>query len=445
MDAPPVQYTTTSDGVSIAWAEAGQGPALLHCGPTPLTHVQELFPIFEAYYGALARSFRLIIFDARGTGMSERDVADVSTATLLMDAEAVIDAAKLDRFAVLADVGLLALSTALQLATALPERLTHLALVSPFQSERELADTPLGRVGLALAQADWAVYVQTLIRVLGGFDPAESTWVDPMESAAAGWVEPSVGLQYVRVQEATDVGHLLAGVRQPTLVLRGEPGFVPARCCQRIAAKIPGAQFRQYSDPNYEQWAELIRAFAGQSSPATPLGTPAVSSAFRTVLFTDIVGSTPLMHALGDAAWRSMLGEHERLTREILARHGGAEIKTIGDSFMASFDSASRTVECAIELQRAFATRNAHDPETSLHVRIGVNAGEPVADSDDLFGTAVTLASRIMGQAQGGEILVSDVVRQLVAGRNFVFADRGKTLLKGFEDAVRLYEVSWRA
>jgi adenylate cyclase len=78
-------------------------------------------------------------------------------------------------------------------------------------------------------------------------------------------------------------------------------------------------------------------------------------------------------------------------------------------------------------------------------VRIGVNAGEPVADSDDLFGTAVTLASRIMGEAQGGEILVSDVVRQLVAGRNFVFADRGKMLLKGFEDAVRLYEVSWRA
>jgi pimeloyl-ACP methyl ester carboxylesterase len=240
MDAPAAQYTITSDGVSIAWAEAGQGPALLHCGPTPFTHVQEYLAVAEDYFGALMRSFRMITFDARGTGMSERDVADVSTATLLMDAEAVIDAAKLDRFVVVADMGMAALSTALQLATELSERVTHLVLVSPVLNMRELADTPMGRVGLALAEADWTVYVQTLIRVLGGWDAADITWVDPMARAAAGWVDPSVGLQYVRLQEATDVGNLFGGVRQPTLVLRGEPNFVPARCCQRVAAKIPG-------------------------------------------------------------------------------------------------------------------------------------------------------------------------------------------------------------
>jgi pimeloyl-ACP methyl ester carboxylesterase len=100
MEPPPVQYATTRDGVSIAWAEAGQGTPLLYCGPTPFTHVQEMFAVQEAFYGALARSFRVITFDARGTGLSQRDVADVSEETLLLDAEAVIDAAKLDRYVV---------------------------------------------------------------------------------------------------------------------------------------------------------------------------------------------------------------------------------------------------------------------------------------------------------------------------------------------------------
>ena len=103
MEAPPVQYTTTSDGVSIAWAEAGQGPALLIFGSTPWTHVQEQVAVWGAVYEAFTRSFRLVTFDARGTGMSERDVAGVSAETLLLDAEAVIDAAKLDRFIALAD------------------------------------------------------------------------------------------------------------------------------------------------------------------------------------------------------------------------------------------------------------------------------------------------------------------------------------------------------
>ncbi|HEY8767738.1 MAG TPA: adenylate/guanylate cyclase domain-containing protein [Dehalococcoidia bacterium] len=440
MDAPPVQYATTSDGVRIAWAEAGQGPALLYCGGTPFTHVQELFAVFEAYYGALARSFRLIIFDARGTGMSERDVAEVSTATLLMDAEAVIDAAKLDRFIVLADMGLLALSTALQLATVLPERVTHLALHSPFQNMRELADTPYGRVGLALAEADWAVYAQTVFRVLAGLDAADSPWLDPLAKAAAGWADPSVGLQYVRLWEATDVGHLLAGVRQPTLVLRPEPNFVPVRCCQRIAATIPGAQFRQYAEPNYEQWAELIRAFVGVSSPEPAADAPSAQSGLRTVLFTDLVGHTEMMQRLGDAKGRDVLREHERITREVLKAHSGTEVKTMGDGFMASFGSVTKAVECAVALQRAFAEREGEP----LSVRVGLNAGEPIEEDGDLFGATVILASRIAAKAEGGEILVADTVRGLCSGKGFLFADRGEFVAKGFEEPVRVYEVSWR-
>ena len=114
----------------------------------------------------------------------------------------------------------------------------------------------------------------------------------------------------------------------------------------------------------------------------------------------------------------------------------------MGDGFMASFSSASRALECAIALQRAFTERN-ESAQESVRVRIGLNAGEPIAEDDDLFGTAVNLAARIAALAAGGEIFASDVVRQLVAGKGFLFADRGESALRGFEDPVRVYEVGW--
>jgi class 3 adenylate cyclase len=153
-----------------------------------------------------------------------------------------------------------------------------------------------------------------------------------------------------------------------------------------------------------------------------------------------------MLQRLGDDAWRAVLRDHERITRELLRAHGGTEVKTMGDGFMASFDSATSAVECAIDLQRAFAAWNEGDgaKAASLHVRVGLNAGEPIEEDDDLFVTAVTMAARIMAQGAGGEILVSEVVRALVAGKGFVFEDRGEFAMKGFDDAVRLYEVRWR-
>jgi class 3 adenylate cyclase len=138
-----------------------------------------------------------------------------------------------------------------------------------------------------------------------------------------------------------------------------------------------------------------------------------------------------------------VLREHERITREALKAHGGTEVKTMGDGFMASFSSATRALECAIAMQRAFAEHN-ESVEEPTRVRIGLNAGEPIAEDEDLFGTAVILAARVAAKGEGGEILASDVVRQLVAGKGFLFSDRGETALRGFEDPVRLYEVRWR-
>jgi class 3 adenylate cyclase len=133
----------------------------------------------------------------------------------------------------------------------------------------------------------------------------------------------------------------------------------------------------------------------------------------------------------------------------MLRAHGGAEIKTMGDGFMASFASPARAVECAIALQRAFEEMHhgpGADPSAEpIHIRIGLNAGEPIEEGGDLFGATVIMASRIAAHANAGEILASDVVRGLCAGKGLLFADRGENVLRGFEDAVRLYEVSWQS
>lgn len=177
---------------------------------------------------------------------------------------------------------------------------------------------------------------------------------------------------------------------------------------------------------------------------ALPLPEPApAGGAFRTVLFTDIEGSTALTERLVDEGAREVLREHERITREALRAHGGAEIKTMGDGFMASFGSATQALECAVAVQRAFASHNETAKEP-IRVRIGLNAGEPIAEEEDLYGTTVNMAARIAAQARGGEILVSNVVRQLVAGKGFEFADRGEQPMKGLKEPVRVFEVSWK-
>jgi class 3 adenylate cyclase len=185
-----------------------------------------------------------------------------------------------------------------------------------------------------------------------------------------------------------------------------------------------------------------IDGFLGDSGPVPVGAEPPVAGAFRTVLFTDVEGSTALTERLGDAGARDVLRNHERIVREALRAHGGSEVKALGDGFMASFGSATRALECAIAMQRAFAAHSESAKEP-IRVRVGLNAGEPIAEAEDLFGTAVNLAARIAAQAEGGEIMASDVVRQLVAGKRFLFADRGEVALRGFEDPVRLYEVRW--
>jgi class 3 adenylate cyclase len=183
----------------------------------------------------------------------------------------------------------------------------------------------------------------------------------------------------------------------------------------------------EYINPNVSSYTE---------------GRADMAAGLRVILFTDLVRHTEMMQRLGDERGRAVLREHEIITREALASYGGSEVKTMGDSFMASFGSATSALECAIAIQNAIETRN-ETADEPLRVRVGISAGEPIAEDEDLFGASVILASRIAAQAKGGEIVVANVVRELSAGKGFVFADRGEISLRGFEDPVRLFELKW--
>ncbi len=169
------------------------------------------------------------------------------------------------------------------------------------------------------------------------------------------------------------------------------------------------------------------------------MGKRADPHGLRTILFTDLEAHTEMMSRLGDHKGRAVLRAHEATTREALHAHGGAEIKSLGDGFMASFGSAQRALECAITLQR---TLRQTQPE--LSVRVGINAGEPIEEEGDLFGASVIAAARISAIARGGQILVANVVRELVAGKGFAFADAGTHGVGGgLDDPVRVWELEW--
>ncbi len=171
--------------------------------------------------------------------------------------------------------------------------------------------------------------------------------------------------------------------------------------------------------------------------------SPPRESAFRVILFTDMEGSTALTERLGDAAAMDLLRSHDAIIREALGRCEGRQVKHTGDGIMASFTAASHAVECSIAIQREFARRN-EGRDTHLRVRVGLSAGEPVQEHQDLFGAAVQLAARVCAHAGPGQILAPNVIRELCIGKGFMFVDQGEQALKGFEEPRRLYEVRWR-
>jgi class 3 adenylate cyclase/pimeloyl-ACP methyl ester carboxylesterase len=455
-DAPAVQFATTSDGVRIAFCAQGDGPPLVYM-PGWVSHLELDWQTDEirSFFLKLGHGRRLIRFDGRGTGLSDRDVDEVSHETHIRDLEAVVEHLSLDTF----DLFTWSQRTpaAMLYAASNPDRLEHLVLFAAYcGGPDEDGDKSLIRAIVDLIRAEWGVGARTTIGFVhpDADKEQEQRSLRYLRAASSGEVAARIlEVGYLR----TNVCQELARVVAPVLVLhRSGDNAVPVQAGRAVAAELANARFVLLEGDHhlpYEGDADAILRAVGEflgaaTAPAwrPPPSWPAVDfSAPVTLLFTDLEGSTTLTDRLGDARAQQVLHEHDDIVRDALLANGGTEIKHTGDGIMASFASASRALECAVRIQRAVAQRNEEQPDLPIRVRIGLNCGEPVRERDDLFGTAVQLARRICDQAEPSKILVSNVVRELVAGKGFLFADMGEMALRGFEDPVRVYEVAWEA
>ena len=443
---PRIQYAKTKDGVSIAFWTLGEGMPLVHMVPFGHARVEWQIPNIRRGYERLAEKRRVIRYDPRGNGLSDRDVTDYSLDALVMDLEAVVDRLGLARFALLGFY--FSGPVAIHYAAHHPERVSHLILWHSFARAPELDASPQLRGLNQLMSENWELFTETISHALLGWsegEPARRYAAMMRESVTSAELQAAM-----RASAEWDVSALLPQVKAPTLVLhRRQVAIPPVDAARSLAAGIPEAQLALLEGTSLAMYLgdtdavpQAIDEFLGEGEEATGKARLAPEHV-HTILFTDVEGSTALTQRLGDAKARELLRDHERIVREALKAHGGSEVKTMGDGFMASFSSATKALECAIAMQRAFAERN-ESAEEPIKVRIGLNAGEPIAEEDDLFGTAVNLAARICGHAEAGQILAPVVVRELAAGKQFMFADLGETELRGFEDPVRLYELRWR-
>jgi class 3 adenylate cyclase len=438
---PRIQYAKTSDGVNIAYWTLGDGEPVVQLPALLDSQFMWRDAGGRSYLERLAARRKVVRYDGRGFGLSDQGVTRYSLDTHVLDLEAVLDQSAPVRAALVASMW--SVPTAIAFAVRHPERVSRLVLwrVSARGSNPKLANRM--RAMLRLIETDWKLYSETWAHDELGWTSGEAQrWAALMREATT----PESWHAYVNAMLEVDVSGLLADVRSPTLVLQRRGWSQESRDAARaVASQIPNARIVTLEGASIFIWeageieaaVETLEEFLGGSQ-----GEQAESrvGGLVTILFTDLTDSTALTQRLGDAQAQELVRAHNGIVREALAAHGGSEIKHTGDGIMASFPTASGALECATAIQRAVAEHG----DANLQVHAGLNAGEPVAEERDLFGTSVQLARRICDQAAAGEILASNVVRELAAGKGFLFADRGDAALRGFEDPVRLYEVPWR-
>jgi class 3 adenylate cyclase len=444
---PRIQYAQTKDGVSIAFWTLGEGMPFVHMPRHPFSHIELEWQFAEirGWYERLAEKRMLVRYDGRGSGLSERKVADYSLDALVLDLEAVVDRLHLESFVVsgLHRSG----PVAIAYAARHPERVSHLLLWCAHARTSDILQSPQAQGVVALMDKDWGLFTETVAHVLMGWSEGE-----PARRFAA-LMRESITQEAMRAAYDSilqfDVTALLPQVRSPTLILhRRQIPYPEVEIARGLASGIPDARLALLEGTSLapylgdmEAVVSAIDEFLGEGEEATAEPAP---SGLVTILFTDIEGSTTLTQRLGDAKAQEVLRTHNTIVRDALNAHSGSEIKHTGDGIMASFSTASGALECAVAIQRGVAAHVEQHPDAPLGVYIGLNAGEPISEEKDLFGTSVDLARRICDNAQPGQILVSDLVAGLAAGKGFVFEDQGEASLKGFDRPVRLYEVRWR-
>jgi class 3 adenylate cyclase len=439
---PRIQYARTADGVNLAYAVFGAGPAVIFpSGIWGSLHFYQAgvarFP-FESFAG---RGWSAVTYDGRGCGNSDRNLDDFGLETRYLDLQAIVDRVPDERIALVGEVQ--GGPASVLYAARHSERVAALVLSNTFVLGSSWYDIipafRISRSTIAMVDDEWEYYTLSMANAIRAHSDVEGARV--LAQAFRDGMTPHDYVGYRKAVEDIDLTNDMRQITVPTLVAHDKLFLLEriGEIARQPAKLIPQARFIETSELGTavdeflrEVWTQPT--VKEREHPASHAG-----SGLRTVLFTDLVGHTEMMSRLGDEAGRAVLREHERITRDVLKQYGGTEIKTMGDGFMASFGSVTRAVECAVILQQAFANREGEP----LAVRVGLNAGEPIEEDGDLFGATVILASRIAARAGPDEILVSDNVRSLSAGKGFSFSDRGEFVAKGFDEAVRVYAVNW--
>jgi class 3 adenylate cyclase/pimeloyl-ACP methyl ester carboxylesterase len=432
---PDVRYAR-SGGAAIAYQVVGEGDVDVVYVPDYVSNLVYGWqsPRWREFYDALAGSFRLILFDKRGTGLSDLGGRYPALETRMEDLHAVLDAAGSERAVLLGSHDGCSLA-ALHAATY-PERTRAIVLFHPAAR----ADVVAGQTtdvdtDLADMRERWGTqeYCDELLdqtcRTLLGADEDRLWFANWLRVGAT----PAVATALNRAWFETDLGDVLPSVRVPALVLYRP---VMERDAREVAELIPGAHLLRVSGEDY--WGiflsaeipdEVERFVGGEAPPDVP------DTVLATVLFTDIVGSSARAAELGDRAWRRLLeGHHARVRRE-LTRFRGEEKDTAGDGFFATFDGPARAIRCAEAIVDGVR-------ELGLEVRAGVHTGECELHEGKVAGLAVVIGARVAAAAQGGEVLVSQTVKDLVAGAGLDFVERGPHQLKGVPGEWRLYAVT---
>jgi class 3 adenylate cyclase len=431
MDVPDVSYARSGD-VSIAYQVVGDGPTDLVLLPF-LSNLYTLWqaPKFAELGYRLAEGRRLIVVNPRGVGLSDRP-RGFTIESRMDDLRTVMDAVGSERPALLGIAE--AAATCAVFAASNPDRVERLILYDPWsQSMLDQRERDEALAAIPAQRERWGGR-ELLEQFAAQLNPqwAEDpeylewfVWHHRLTTSPSSWAE------FRRMQVDLDVSDALPAIRVPTLVLSKERERPDA---ELVASRIPGAEYvvvpgigRAIQENEFA--VEAVETFL-EGSPIRRIP----DTVLATVLFTDLVNSTQRAVELGDRDWRSLLEQHNELIRMELARYRGVEIDTAGDGFFASFDGPARAISCAREIAERV-------PELGLEVRAGIHTGECERVGEKLAGLAVNVGARVSGFATAGEVLVSQTVKDLVAGSGIEFEDRGLRELKGVPGEWRLYAV----